>query len=268
MVNSVNLKISVIMSVHNGARYLREAIESILSQTYTDFEFLIIDDCSNDNSPAILKEYSDKDSRIVLITNEFNLGLTKNLNKALRVAKGEYIARFDCDDVSLPNRFKEQVSYLDTHPKCGVISLWADVIDNKGTYVRTIKYPTTDKELRTALIRYNPFFHPGLMVRKEVFSAVGFYDESWRFAQDYELYFRIAKKYELGNVPQVLLKYRETGGSITGSKNKKQIALVLKAKKKAIREGQYSVFNYVHLLRSYIAWVLPVPLKKYIKKFI
>lgn len=262
----MNPKISVIMSVYNGARYLKEAIDSILSQTFTDFEFLIVDDCSNDNSPQILEEYAKKDNRIRIITNEFNLGLTKNLNKMIKESKGYYIARFDCDDISLPERFTEQVQYLDEHQKCGVVSLWADIIDGQGKYSRTIKYPTSDSDLRNALIQYNPFFHPGIMVRKEVFDSVGLYDESWRFAQDYELYFRIAKKYELGNVSKILLKYRETGGSITGSKNKQQIALVLKAKKKAIKEGQYSKWNYVHLLRSYIAWVLPVRIKKIIKK--
>lgn len=144
--------------------------------------------------------------------------------------------------------------------------MWADIIDGSGKYTRTIKYPTADNDLRKALISYNPFFHPGIMVRREVFDTVGLYDESWRFAQDYELYFRIAKKYELANIPKILLKYRETGGSITGSKNKLQIGFVLKAKKKAIKEGQYSKWNYIHLLRSYVALILPVKLKKFIKK--
>ncbi len=262
----MNPKVSVIMSVYNGAEYLREAIDSILNQTFSDFEFLIVDDCSNDNSPQILEEYVKKDNRVRIITNEFNLGLTKNLNTAIRQAKGEYIARFDCDDVSLPERFVEQVNYLNEHPRCGVVSMWADIIDGSGKHTRTIKYPTNDNDLRKALISYNPFFHPGIMLRREVFDTVGFYDESWRFAQDYELYFRIAKKYELANIPKILLNYRETGGSITGSKNKLQVGFVLKAKKKAIREGQYSKWNYIHLIRSYIAWILPVKFKKIIKK--
>ncbi len=262
----MNPKVSVIMSVYNGARYLKEAIDSILNQTFSDFEFLIVDDCSNDNSPQILEEYAKKDNRVRIITNEFNLGLTKNLNTAIRQAKGEYIARFDCDDVSLPDRFKEQVEYLDSHKECGVVSMWADVIDGNGKKTRTIKYPTTDQDLRKVLISYNPFFHPGIMLRKEVFDTVGLYDESWRFAQDYELYFRIAKKYKLANIPKILLLYRETGGSITGGKNKLQVGFVLKAKKKAIQEGQYSKWNYVHLLRTYSALVVPVTIRKMIKK--
>jgi glycosyltransferase involved in cell wall biosynthesis len=213
-----------------------------------------------------LKEYAQKDPRIKIITNEFNLGLTKNLNKAIRESKGRYIARFDCDDVSLPERLATQVAFMDTHPACGVVGLWAEIIDDQGAYLRTIKYPTEDKELKRVLISYNPFFHPGVLFRKEVFETIGFYDESWRFAQDYELYFRIAKQYELANVPQVLLRYRETFGSITGSKNRKQVGFVLKAKLKALREGQYSKFYYFGLFRSYISWLLPVRVKRLLKK--
>ncbi len=264
----MNPKVSVLMSVHNGARYLKEAVDSVLSQTFTDFEFLIVDDFSSDNSPAILKGYAEKDSRVRIITNEFNLGLTKSLNKMIKEAKGEYLARFDCDDVSLPQRFEMQVQLLDTNPKCGLVGVWGEVINDHGTHLRDIKYPTTDADLKRALISYNPFFHPGIMMRKKVIEDVGFYDESWRFAQDYELYFRIAKKYELANIPMILLKYRETSGSITGSKNKLQVGFVLKAKKKAIREGQYSKWNYVHLLRSYISWLLPVKVKKLLKKLV
>ncbi|HSE56534.1 MAG TPA: hypothetical protein VLB02_00380, partial [Candidatus Paceibacterota bacterium] len=123
-------------------------------------------------------------------------------------------------------------------------------------------------ELKRVLIKYNPFFHPGIMVRRKVFDAVGFYDEAWRFAQDYELYFRVAKLFELANVPQVLLRYRETFGSITGSKNRKQIGFVLKAKRKAIREGQYSRIHYFDLLHTYISWILPIWIKRFFKKIV
>src|SRR6478609_8869067 len=127
----MNPKVSVIMSVYNGARYLKEAVDSILGQTFTDFEFLIVDDCSNDNSPHILKEYAEKDKRIRLIANEFNLGLTKNLNKMITESKGEYLARFDCDDVSLPNRFAAQVNYLDEHKNVALVSSWANSMNEQ-----------------------------------------------------------------------------------------------------------------------------------------
>ena len=263
----MNPKISVVMSVYNGARYLKEAIDSILNQTFTDFEFLIVDDCSNDNSPQILKEYSEKDNRIKIITNEFNLGLTKNLNKMIKDSKGEYLARFDCDDVSLPNRFEEQVKFLDPHTNVAMISSWANIMNEQGKIFKTIKYPIENIELKKALIKYNPFFHPSVMMRKSAVENVGPYDESWRFAQDYELWLRISEKYEIANVPKVLLNYRETSGSITGSKNKLQTGFVMKAKRMAIKRGQYPKWNYIFLFRQYINLFVPVKVRKFIKKF-
>lgn len=259
-------KVSLIMSVYNAAAYLEEAMDSILSQTFTDFEFIIFDDSSNDNTPAILKAYADKDARIRIVTNEVNMGLTKNLNRGIRLARGTYIARFDGDDVSLPTRFEKQVAFLDAHPHVGVISMWADVIDGSGRVTRTIKYPTTDAELRRAMIHYNPFFHPGLMMRKDAAVEAGLYNPVWKQAQDYELYFRIAKKHELANIPEVLLKFRETSGSITAKKNRRQVAFALEAKKKAIREGQYPKWNYIYLWRSYVSWVIPVGIKRFFKR--
>jgi len=262
----MNPKVSILMSVYNGARDLREAVDSILKQSFTDFEFIIVNDASNDNSPAILNEYAAKDKRIKLINNEFNLGLTKNLNKAIRESKGEYLARFDSDDISYPDRLKMQVEFLDKNPNCALVGTWSDIIDGSGKIMRTVKYPTSSNDVKKVLIRYNPFFHSSAMFRKSAVNAVGPYDESWRFAQDYELWLRIAEKYDIANIPQVLLGYRETGGSITASKNRAQVGFVLKAKLRALKRGQYSKFNYIHLLRSYISWVFPVWLKRFAKK--
>lgn len=262
----MNPKISVIMSVYNGARYLKEAVDSILNQTFTDFEFLIVNDCSNDNSPQILKEYAEKDNRIKIITNEFNLGLTKNLNKMIRQVKGEYIARFDCDDVSLPTRFEKQVKFLNENPKVALVSSWSSLMDDNGKIFGTVKYPINNIELKKVLIRYNPFFHPAVMMRKSALDNVGFYNESWRFAQDYELWLRIARKYEIANIPEILLNYRETSCSITGSKNKLQTGFVMKAKRMAIKEGQYPKWNYIYLFRQYLNLIIPVKVRKFIKK--
>ncbi len=253
------------MSVYNGAQYLMEAIDSILNQTFSDFEFIIVNDASNDNSPAILAEYAAKDKRIKIINNELNLGLTKNLNKAIKESKGEYLARFDADDISYPDRFKLEVKFLDENKSCVLVGTWAEVIDGKGKIIRTVKYLTSSKDLKKVLIQYNPFFHSSAMIRKRALNDVGLYDESWIFAQDYELWLRIAQKYDIANIPQVLLKYRETADSITGSKSRRQVGFVLKAKMEALRRGQYFKFNYIYLLRSYISWILPVQLKRFLK---
>ncbi len=258
-------KISVIMSVYNGVRHVKEAINSVLQQTFTDFEFLIIDDASRDDTASLLEEYKNRDGRIKIITNQHNIGLTKSLNKGIKESRGAYIARLDADDICLPERFAKQVSFMENHPVCGMTSVWAEIIDDSGNYKRTIKYPTENNKLKKALIHYNPFFHSGLLVRKSVFDTVGLYDEDWKFAQDYELYFRISKKFDIANIPEVLLKYRESARSVTGSKNRKQISFVLRAKRKAIRDGQYAKIHYFSLFRNYLAWILPVAMKRFLK---
>ncbi len=130
---SENPKVSVIMSVYNGDKYLREAIESILNQTFTDFEFIIVNDGSTDNSLEIIESYDDE--RIKTINNKKNIGLTKSLNKALKFAKGKYIARQDADDVSLPNRFEKQVEYLDSHPEVALVGTSVYLIDENGKII-------------------------------------------------------------------------------------------------------------------------------------
>ena len=120
-------KISVVMSCYNRENFVRDAIESILNQTYTDFEFIIIDDCSTDKTPEIIQEYADKDNRIVYIRNEENMDYNYNLRKGFKLAKGEYIARMDDDDISLPERFEKQVSYLDEHPDITVLGSLIDI---------------------------------------------------------------------------------------------------------------------------------------------
>ena len=117
----IHPKISVVMAVYNGERHLREAIDSILNQTFADFEFVIIDDASTDRSGRILQEYAGKDKRIVIIGNETNMGLSKSLNKGIRLTKGEYIARMDADDISFPDRFEKQVKFLDDHNDIGIL---------------------------------------------------------------------------------------------------------------------------------------------------
>jgi len=132
--------------------------------------------------------------------------------------------------------------------------------------LRTMKYPTESKSLKKVLIKYNPFFHSSIMIRKKVFADIGFYHEEYKFAQDYELYFRVSKKYEVTNLPLILISYRETVDSITNNKNRKQIGFVIKAKLKALREGQYPKWCYIYLLRSYLAWLTPVWLKREVKR--
>lgn len=209
-----NPKMSVIMSVYNGEKYIREAIESILAQTFTDFEFIIVNDGSTGNSLEIIQSYNDK--RIRIINNEKNIGLTKSLNKALKQARGEYIARQDADDISLPNRFEEQIKYFEKDPEVALLGTSIYVIDENGKMVG--KCVTLAKPTISDLFKGNQFNHGSVMFKKDVADDSGGYNELFRYVQDYELWLRIAKHYEVRNLTQPLYKLRFHGENV-GLKN-------------------------------------------------
>ena len=198
-----NPKISVVMSVYNGEKYLREAIESILKQTFSDFEFIIVNDGSTDSSLSIIQSYSDE--RIRLINNEKNIGLTKSLNKALKLAGGEYIARQDAEDISLLNRFEEQMKYFEKHPETALLGTSFYKINRDGEGIgKRIALANPGN----ALFKENQFMHGSVMFRKEVIDNLGGYNELIRYSQDYELWLRIAKHYQTRNLTKALYKFR------------------------------------------------------------
>jgi len=174
--------VSVIMSVYNGERYLREAIDSILTQTYTDFEFVIINDASTDASSGILAKYATHDSRIILLQNDTNLGLTKSLNIGLRLARGRYIARQDADDISLPHRFERQVRYLDEHPETMLLGAQCLLIDAQGMPIADRShFPTTEMTIRWYLLADNAIAHPTVLFRRSLIETTALcYDTSPR----------------------------------------------------------------------------------------
>jgi glycosyltransferase involved in cell wall biosynthesis len=200
---SNNPKISVIMSVYNGGKYLREAIESILAQSFTDFEFIIVNDGSTDNSLEIIQSYDDE--RIKIINNEKNLGLTKSLNKALKKARGEYIARQDADDISLPNRFEEQMKYFERYPETVVLGTSIYVINGAGKLLMKEIAPSDPSKI---LLNTNAFTHGSVIFKKAVVDELGYYNELLKYSQDYELWSRIAKHYKVCNLTQPLYKLR------------------------------------------------------------
>ena len=200
------------MTVYNGSRFLGQAIESILGQTLSKFEFVIIDDCSTDNSTDIVKEY--KDPRIRLIVNESNLGQTKSLNLGLSICSGEYVARLDQDDFSFPCRLEEQKNFLDRNSDISVVGSLSCVIDEKNRKRGPVrKDPITHEDCAFSLYINStlPFRHPSIMYRKKLIIDEGGYNEKYQIAQDSELWFRlIVKKYHFSNIPKVLSVYRKT----------------------------------------------------------
>ena len=197
-------KVSVIMPVFNAEKFIGEAVESILRQTFTDFEFIIINDASTDGSRKIIKTFSDK--RIILVNNPHQLRITASLNKAIGMAKGDYIARMDADDVSLSDRLETQVKFLDNHQDVGVVGSWVEVFGRRrGVW----KYPTDPKVIRGSQLFNGSIVHPAVMIRKSFLDKFHLrYNENYPNAQDYELWSRCAGYFKLANIGKVLLKYR------------------------------------------------------------
>jgi len=254
---SKNPLVSVIMGVFNGEKHLREAIKSILNQTFKDFEFVIINDCSKDKTSEILRKYNQEDERIKIVNNHKNIGLTKSLNKALKITRGKYIARMDADDISYPERLEKQIDFLSNNLLYGLIGTWGHKIDKGGNVIGELKFLTKNENIRKALIKYNPFIHSSIMLRSEVFKKVGPYNKEWRFAQDYELFFRIIKYYKVANIPEILMAHRWGKSVVSYQKNKEQTLLAIRARKKVIKEGLYKKTAYIYLIRPYLAYILP-----------
>ncbi len=214
-------RITVLMSVYNGESHLSEAIESILQQTFTDFEFLIIDDGSNDNTSEILLRYSKKDKRIRVVRNENNIGLTRSLNRGIDLAKGEYIARMDADDFSLPTRFTRQIAYMDAHPKVGVVGSY--LVKHFNDKSDIAKYPCNHDMIHAGLLTGPKIFHPTAFIRAAILRRHRiYYTNEFKYAQDFDLWVKIAKYADLANIPEVLCHQRIHENSISNSNRQEQ----------------------------------------------
>jgi glycosyltransferase involved in cell wall biosynthesis len=210
------------MSVYNAERYVREAVESILAQTFTDLEFIIFDDGSTDRSPQILREFAARDPRIRLTVRP-NKGLTKSLNEALALARGEFIARMDCDDVALPHRLATQVEFLRGRDDVVCVGGYWQLIDGAGRLLITIRPPTDDAEMQQLLLKgHSPLCHPLATFRREAVMKLGGYDETFTTAQDVDLWLRLGEVGKLANVPEVLLKFRLHESSVSETRRLEQ----------------------------------------------
>ena len=236
--NKLNPKVSILMCVYNGEIHLREAVESILNQSFKDFEFVIVDDGSTDSSWQILTEYSIGDSRIVLIQNEKNLGLEKSLNKGLAATKGEYFARQDADDVSIANRLQLQVDFLDNHPEVGALGTCVEYIDDRSHTTGTNSLPTDHESLQSLLLFNNFMHHSTLMVRRSLMQKLEGYNEDMRYVEDYDLWWRLSCLSRLATLPDILLKRRlDNRPRISKLYREKQLHNSFEISFKAVRES-------------------------------
>ena len=197
------MKVSVLTPIYKtDERFLREAIESVLKQTFTDFEFLLLDDCPEDNREAVIRSYDDK--RIVYLKNERNLGITASRNKLIDLAKGEYLAVFDHDDICRPERFAKEVAYLDAHPECGVVGGWT-----KPSCGAPNIYPESDHAIRLAMMEGASVWHPASMIRRSALDAAkARYEAEYTPVEDYMLWMRLLQHTGFHNLQEVVLDYR------------------------------------------------------------
>ncbi len=214
-------RITVLMPVYNGEKHLAPAVDSILSQTYGDFEFLVIDDGSTDGSAGIIASYSDH--RIRLVSNDRNLGLIATLNRGIDLARGEYIARMYCDDISMPDRLARQAAFLDADPSCAMVAVKTVFIDDEGKecgFWRDDRNTTSSQEIVQRLPRANCIAHPGVMIRKRLLAAYR-YEARQVHSEDYDLWLRLcADGVRIEKIDENLLKYRLNPQSVTALSNR------------------------------------------------
>ena len=243
-------RVSVVMPVYNGRPFLKTAVESVLDQTYTDFEFIVIDDGSTDGSADVLRHYASRDDRLRVLQQK-NLGATLAQNRGVRESQGEYIARMDADDVCLPERFERQVACLEANPGCVAVGGRALLIDENGEPIRNSSSPPFSDDdgqmeglpeghhaIEKALLEGRwPLLHPAVMMQRAAVEGVGGYDERFRANQDHDLFLKLAEHGRLANLPTTILKYRRHRRQITADRSGRNFTS--KYRKARIRREAY-----------------------------
>lgn len=205
-------RVSVVMPVHNAAPYVREAVDSMLGQTFGDFELIVVDDGSTDGSAEIVKAITDPRIRLIAQSNQ---GIAAALNNGVAAARGEFIARMDADDVSMPERLAKQVAHLDAHPEVGLLGTWAEIVDADGKRIGAFEHPTSHARIRHDLLFDTPFAHPTMMIRRALFNSAGGYDSDPAIFEDHDLWRRMITRTKGANLPEHLLRYRRLPNSLS-----------------------------------------------------
>jgi len=247
-------ELSIIMSVYNDSKYLGSAIDSILNQSYTDFEFIIINDGSTDDSLAVINRYASRDNRIKSIDQE-NIGLTRSLNKGIIMSTGRYIARMDSDDISNPERLKIQVQFLKNNTDYALVGTNVVKIDTDGRDISINRTKYHHKAIIATLKNRNCFVHGSVVINKSLLDGELRYDEKFRYAQDYKLWTEIASKYKVANLKNALYKLRIHEKSISFKNVEQQcvfagiVAYEFETGIK-VRDGNFDLDSNKHLRRK------------------
>jgi len=222
-------KVSVLMPVHNAEGFVAQAVESILGQTFGDFEFIIIDDGSTDGSLTVLRHFEGKDSRVRLISRA-NTGYVVALNEMLPMARGEFLARMDADDIAAPQRIELQVKYLAGHPQCVVVGCRSRLIDIDGCVIKVLQQPLTHGAIEAAMLSGASFMnHPTVVMRASAVRRADGYRVAFEPAEDLDLFLRLGEQGELANLPEVLLSYRVHTANVSRMRAEQQVNAAARA---------------------------------------
>lgn len=251
---SQRASVSVLMSVHNGVPWVRDAVASVLAQTARDIELIVVDDGSTDSTPAVLAAIRDPRLRVY---REPHAGLTRSLNRALRLATAPLVARLDADDFALPERLERQRAFLEAHPEVGVLGTGAREVDAAGREVGRVRPPEDDATIRRVLIRANPFVHSSVVMRRNALERVGGYDESLPVAQDYDLWMRMSRVTRLANLPEPLVVRRLLPERVSSVRDEDRLRAEMRVRWRAVRSGMYPWWCLVFAVRPVLALALP-----------
>ncbi|MBV9762421.1 MAG: glycosyltransferase [Acidobacteriaceae bacterium] len=238
------MQVSVVMPVFNAERFLAEAMESVLAQSFEDFEAIAVDDGSTDGSAGILERYARRDGRL-RVFQRGHQRLPAALNFGCARAEGRYIARMDADDIAMPERLERQVKFLEAHPRVAILGTQIERIRQDGARMNVERVPLEHAEIEANMQRICCLFHPTVMMRAEAVRELGGYREAFFGAEDHDLWLRAAERYELANLPDVLLKYRLHTGALSFEKLEQQVMAATAAELSAARRraGQDDPFG-------------------------
>ena len=245
---------SVVLAVRDGMPWIGEAVRSVLDQTLSDLELVVIDDGSTDDTPQTLASVVDARLRVA---RRAQLGLTRSLNEGVALARAPLIARLDADDVAAPERLARQVAFLDAHPEIGLLGTGAREVDATGREVSRLTPPATDAEIRCALIRRNVFVHSSVTMRRQALAGAGGYDATFPVAQDYDLWLRMARVTRLANLPEPLVTRRLLPDRVSARREADRLRAEARVRWRELRAGRYPAWCVVFAVRPTLALALP-----------
>jgi glycosyltransferase involved in cell wall biosynthesis len=256
-------RLSVVMGVHNGLPWITAAIDSILGQSFEDFELVVVDDGSTDATPEMLQSLRDPRLRLDW---QRRAGLTVALLRGLALSESPLVARMDADDVARPERLAAQVAFLDAHPEVGLLGTGGHEIGQSGDVLGTLHPPARDQMIRRALIRYNPFIHSSVVFRRAAYEAAGGYDPRLPVAQDYDLWMRMSRVTRMANLPEPLVFRRLTRNRVSSAREEARLRAEVRIRLRALRRRDYPAWCAVFLVKPFVALALPPGLRRRVRR--